>query len=173
MKRLILAVLVSVTLEVFNVSIYLIKKLKHFLLLVIVLSITSPSSASAFCFKKAGEMYDIDPAFLKAIAVTESSLDPNAVRCDEDGFNCDRSLMQINDQWADLAPDEYEQAMSSPCDNVLFGTKILSECLEKYGRTPRGTGCYNVGYITTKGKERAAMRYALRVYRNYGILQGG
>ncbi len=64
------------------------------------LAISLTTAAQAFCFNKAGAIYQIDPKLLKAIAQQESSLSAKALNINRDKqghvLSVDYGLMQVN-----------------------------------------------------------------------------
>lgn len=75
-----------------------------------------------------GEIYNICPEFLQAIAFKESSYKPDAVN---DGC---KGLMQINDRWHKERMKKLEVTdIYEPYGNVLVAADYLAELFEEYG----------------------------------------
>lgn len=120
-----------------------------------------PGSARAFCFEAAGSTSGVEPALLWAIARVESNFNPDQVSRNADG-SLDIGLMQINSRWQQsLDPATWNQ-LFDPCTNVRVAAGILAGCIDRYGYTWRGIGCYNAV------SEPKQARYARKVL---GILQ--
>jgi len=101
------------------------------------------SQAGAFCFEDAAARYDLPPALLRTIAQTETGLDPNAAGRNVDG-SVDVGPMQINSWWEDrLGTARWMEVCTDPCYNVMVGAWILRDCLDRYGYSFDGIGCYN------------------------------
>ncbi len=99
--------------------------------------------ASAFCFSRAGLVYNISPQLLEAIARVESDLDPSAFNRNRDG-SCDYGLMQINSRWQEGLSGNWRY-LSDPCYNLMVGTWILRQCMDRYGYTWDAVACYHSG----------------------------
>lgn len=118
----------------------------------------------AFCFKRAGQIYQINPRLLEAIARVESNMDPQAVNYNRDG-SYDYGLMQINSRWQRVLGERW-QHISNACYNVMVGAWILRRCIDRYGYTWDAVACYHTGrgLSRLKGKRRQrASRYIARV----------
>jgi len=101
------------------------------------------AQAGAFCFDEAAERYGVPPLLLRAIAEQESALDPDAAGWNPDG-SVDVGLMQINSWWEPrLGAARWVGVCSDPCYNVMVGAWILRDCLDRYGYSLEGVGCYN------------------------------
>lgn len=115
--------------------------------------------ASAFCWKEAGERYQISAVVLQSIGQHESGLKATAVNRNENG-TVDVGVMQINSMhFAELrsygiAPN----ALWDPCMNVMVGAFLLAKSIRKYGNTWEAVGAY---HSRTPGLKE---RYALQVY---------
>ena len=132
------------------------------LLLIIAVSLFASTSASAFCFDEAGEMYHVDPRLLWAIAKHESKFNPEAMNINSDG-SVDYGLMQINSWWLKEKKISHElwSSLGEPCINVKTGAWILSQCIHQHGYTWKAVGCYNA---VTQWKQE---RYARRIFDVY------
>lgn len=116
-------------------------------------------NAGAFCFKEAGNEYDISPRLLWAIAKSESNFKPDATKRNTNG-SFDYGIMQINSGWYKQLGRERWEMLNEPCYNVRVGAWILSQCIKKHGYTWDAVGCYN-----SPSKERGIL-YANKVYKN-------
>lgn len=65
----------------------------------IILTMSIPTMASAFCFEEAGNEYGVSPLLLWSIAKHESGMNPAAI-CRNGNGTYDYGLMQINSSWA-------------------------------------------------------------------------
>ncbi|MGR5178827.1 lytic transglycosylase domain-containing protein [Vibrio mediterranei] len=120
-----------------------------------------------FCFDEAGRTFDISPSLLKAIAYTESRLDPNAINTSNKNGTIDYGLMQINSSWfsqlADFGVLE-NSVINEPCINVHVGAWILAQNMAQTGDNWLAVGAYNAGY--RKSRQQARERYIALVKRN-------
>ena len=99
--------------------------------------------AYSFCFEEAGEMYDIAPEILEAIARVESNYRYDAVNLSNRNGSYDFGLMQINSSWYGKIGKELWMELGDPCINVKVGAWILAQCFQRYGHSWKGIGCYN------------------------------
>lgn len=129
-------------------------------------------NAQAFCFEEAGSRFDINPDLLKAIAYTESALNPNAINDKNSNGSADYGLMQINSSWfkrlAAMGITESD-IKNDTCTNVLVGAWILASNFETSGETWLSVGAYNAGYRKTM--EKARERYIATVKANLKIIE--
>ena len=117
-----------------------------------------------FCFKKAGAIYQISPEHLHAIARVESGLDPSAMNQNLNG-SYDIGLMQINSTWKKSLGGRWDH-LSDPCYNVMVGSWILRQCMDRYGYSWDGVACYHTGKgLSDSGmkKQKLAKKYIRRV----------
>lgn len=113
------------------------------------------------CWQEAGNRYQIEPALLYAIALTESALNPAARHGNRDG-SIDIGLMQINSAWL---PHLAKYGISArelwePCTNIHIGAWVLAQKIRKHGMTWEAVGAYNA---KTPFKRT---HYAWKVYAN-------
>lgn len=101
-----------------------------------------PLPAAAFCFEEAALAQGVPAGLLWAIAKVESAFDPLAVQHNTNG-SVDFGVMQINSRWIGHWPEVTEEALRDPCINVQIGARVLADCLNRYGYTWEGIGCYN------------------------------
>jgi len=132
--------------------------------LILLLLLLIHSSVFGFCFKQAGNTYQISPVLIKTIARVESGLDPAAVNQNKNG-SYDIGLMQINSSWQKHFGEKWQQ-ISTPCYNVMAGAWILKQCMDRYGYTWDAVACYHTGKglsDSTQQKQRLAQKYIQRV----------
>lgn len=104
-------------------------------------------------FEAAGKKYGVDPQVLKRLAITESSLNPQAVN-KGDGNGGSFGLMQINGQHfnGQLTP----QQIMDPATNVDYGARIFAQALKQAGGdVAKATQIYK-GAVSTGGQSRVA-----------------
>lgn len=94
------------------------------------------SSSAWACWEDAVHRYQVDARLLHAIARTESSLDPRAVRVNRNGTR-DLGLMQINSaRLPTLAKSGIlERDLFDPCTNVPVGVGTLATNIAHLGPT--------------------------------------
>lgn len=136
-------------------------------------------------FVRAQEQTGVPSGLLAAIAIQESSFNPwslnlagqgkyptsfrAALWCVEqfDARSFDIGLMQINSAWLERFDVGVEQAIK-PGMNVLLGSLILRDCLNRHGLVG-GVACYHSG--RPEGVD--GIRYARKVLRNWKMLETG
>ena len=111
----------------------------YVLTLSVIATITTP--AHAFCFAEAGDRYGVSPLALWAITKAESDFNPGAVNYNKNG-SIDVGLMQINSIHAKQLGKTWD-LLFDPCTNVMTGAWVLRQCIDQYGNTWEGIGCYN------------------------------
>jgi soluble lytic murein transglycosylase-like protein len=126
------------------------------LTIAVILIAASPAYA---CWEQAAERYGVSPDLLRAIARTESGLDPRAVGHNRNGSR-DIGLMQINSAWLPqlAAHGIAERDLFDPCTSIHVGAWILAGNVRRLGYTWEAVGAYNATNPTLR---RA---YAERVY---------
>lgn len=102
---------------------------------------TVTTAAHAFCFAEAGDRYSVSPLALWAITKAESDFNPGAVNYNKNG-SIDVGLMQINSIHAKQLGKTWD-LLFDPCTNVMTGAWVLRQCIDQYGNTWEGIGCYN------------------------------
>ncbi len=103
---------------------------------------TTAYAASEYCFDEAAQMYQVPATWLWVIAKLESDFDPNA-RNTNGGRSVDRGVMQISSCWKKKLGQDLWDSLDDVCTNIKVGAWILSDCLQRYGHTAEGIGCYN------------------------------
>lgn len=135
----------------------------------VVLALTA-QLAHGFCWEQAGQKYGIDPMMLKAIAMTESGLNPKI-----ESPTSDIGLMGINRWWLPKLAQRglSEQDVWEPCTNVHVGAWILQGNYRVLGKNWNAVGAYAAACSKLKGAacRRARTDYAQKVYRNWLSLQ--
>lgn len=115
-------------------------RIRDFVLtLSLIATVTTP--AHAFCFAEAGDRYGVSPLSLWAITKAESDFNPGAVNYNKNG-SIDVGLMQINSVWSKQLGKTWD-LLFDPCTNVMTGAWVLRQCIDQYGNTWEGIGCYN------------------------------
>ncbi len=114
------------------------------------------------CITQAARHYAIPVELITAIIRTESDFDPLAVNINSSGSE-DIGLMQINSEWLPrIAHLGYQrEALFDPCVNVLVGSWILAQEIDRFGYNWEAVGAYNAGPSAHRSKRRAW--YAQRV----------
>ena len=142
-----------------------IKSLHIVTMILLILAMVCPKNARAFCFKQAGQTYGISPQLIKAIAYQESAFDSNAIHHNRNG-SFDYGVMQINSWWFETLGKMRWQSLSNPCFNVMVGTWILRDCIDRYGYTWDCLSCYRTGKRLTALSEpvrKDVIRYINRI----------
>lgn len=113
------------------------------------------------CFDIAANRYQIPNKLLKAIARTETKMNPVSV-----GLNNNRTydigIMQINSSWLPKLQRVgiTQKDLVDPCNNIQIGAWILSDNIKRYGFGLKAIGAYNAT------KPQLQQRYADLVMRN-------
>lgn len=96
------------------------------------------------CFDIAANHYQIPSKLLKAIARTETKMNPVSV-----GINNNRTydigIMQINSSWLPKLQRVgiTQKDLADPCNNIQIGAWILSDNIKRYGFGVKAIGAYN------------------------------
>jgi soluble lytic murein transglycosylase-like protein len=111
------------------------------LTLALVLLAATPAQA---CWEEAATRYQMNSCLLRAIAHTESGLNPLAVGRNRNGSR-DIGLMQINSAWLPTlaAYGITEGHLFEPCTNIHVGAWILAGNIYRLGYTWEAVGAYN------------------------------
>ena len=117
------------------------------------------------CWQSAAERYAIHETILRAIAQTESAMDPHALNRNDNG-SVDIGLMQINSRWFPILAENGIQPgdLWNPCTNIHVGAWVLAGEVRRFGYTWQAIGAYNAGPAPTVAREQRRIKYAQRVY---------
>ncbi len=131
------------------------------------IAIAVPAAANASCWEAASRSYGIPVDVLKAVAKTESGLNPKARNKNTNG-TYDIGLMQINSAWLPKL-ESYgitERSLHDSCMNLKVGAWILSRNAQKLGWNWNAIGAYNVGCARLDAGEceRRRNRYAWKIH---------
>ena len=128
-------------------------------LILLVVSLALPARADDdYCFDEAARRYKVPAALLWAVAKVESGFNPTAVNWNRNG-SLDYGVMQINSFWLKKIGEERWKALGDPCFNIHMGAYVMADCLQRYGYTYEGIGCYNADSHDKR------MAYAKKVVR--------
>ena len=96
------------------------------------------------CFNIASNRYQIPNKLLKAIARTETKLDPLAIHVNTN-HSYDLGIMQINSSWlATLNKIGITQVeLMNGCTNIQVGAWILAQNIKRYGFNNQAIGAYH------------------------------
>ena len=122
----------------------------------------SAVSAETTCVDQASRLYGIPANLITAIIRTESAFDAYAININTNGSE-DVGLMQINSEWLPrIAGLGYDRAsLFDPCINVMVGSWILAQEIERFGYSWEAVGAYHAGPSAQRAGRRAW--YAQRV----------
>ena len=97
-------------------------------------------------YVEAGEMFNVEPQLLWAIAKTESNFDIKALNKNKNG-TYDIGIMQINSIHLPELKEKYnieQEDLYNPRVNIHIGAMILKRSLNKHeGNLVNGVTCYN------------------------------
>ncbi|MBM0210494.1 lytic transglycosylase domain-containing protein [Pseudomonas syringae group genomosp. 3] len=146
----------------------------------LVLVLSMPLQACAFCFQEAGQRYGVDPVLLQAIGIQESNLQPGAVNLNRDSsgnvLSTDYGVMQISTRNANRLVrmgliTRAEDLLTNACFNVQVGAWVLAQHLRVCGNTWRCLGSYNAGFDPSQRQEQRRLHYAQQVRNVYDRLK--
>lgn len=152
--------------------------MKNFALMGIIAAVMSlmATSASAFCFKEAGEFYGTNPLVLYAIAKQESGFRSAIYNRNNSDGSYDIGLMQINSSWLGVLSRygiSESDLVKNPCLNVYVGAWLLSNNMSRYVKDREGfwsaVGAYNAG--TSKKNHHKRMNYAWLIYNHMAAIK--
>jgi hypothetical protein len=110
-------------------------------------SVAALNSKPAFdaCFERAGAIYNIPASLLRAIAMQESSMRPDATNHATFNGSVDSGVMQINSGWhPTLRRHGIDPAsLSDPCTNITVGAWILAQEIRRHGFSWTAVGAYH------------------------------
>lgn len=97
------------------------------------------------CFDKAGALFGIHPALLRAIARQESSMRPDALNKATYNGSVDTGVMQINSGWWPTLRENGidPESLKDPCTNIAVGTWILARAVQRHGMDWKAVGAYH------------------------------
>jgi len=109
----------------------------------------------------------LPPYFVLAVAVEESSLNPNAVNVNPNGTT-DYGLFMLNSSWYN---DEF---WFDPETNIRAGCAYIKELMSKPGVNTWWSVavCYNCGYGRLNNPPDASIEYAGRVISRWRAMDG-
>jgi soluble lytic murein transglycosylase-like protein len=112
------------------------------------------------CLQVAAARHGVAEPLLRAIAMQESGLRPDAINHNRNGTR-DLGLMQVNTSWLpELARyGVTEKSLMNPCTSADVGAWILARSLQEHGNNWHAVGRY---HSATDGLNQ---RYAWAVYR--------
>lgn len=116
------------------------------------------------CLVDAAEHFQINPELIDAIIKTESNHDPRAVHINTSGSE-DIGLMQVNAAiWLPhIKAQGYDRnSLFDPCNNIIVGSWILAQEIQRFGYTWSAVGAYNAGPAKENISRRSS--YAQRVF---------
>lgn len=100
-------------------------------------------------FKKWGDHYDVDWRLLKAVAIHESSLNPNAVNAADPSYGLMQVLCRhgadgvcVNHFDVEGWDEATTEKLKDPDFNIMIGAQILAYNLQTFG-SPKGIAVYN------------------------------
>ncbi len=146
-------------------------------IVMLAMSNTAVSSGYEECFNLASKKYGVSKEILKAIAFTESKMQPYAVNVNGKGYvfsdlrkaffflknnlekNPDIGIMQINYKWFRVLHIPFWYGLD-PCYSIMLGAYILRRKIDKYGDNWFGIAAYH------SVSKRSNILYAWRLYRN-------
>ena len=132
--------------------------------------LASHCQSAEACWELAASEGGISIELLRAIARTESSMNPRAVNASHEHITGTRDvgLVGINTAPAVLRRlSVSESDLYDPCMNLRIGARILREKMQRHGATWEAVGAYCVSCTRLKGDacQTARAAYAWRVYR--------
>lgn len=122
------------------------------------------------CVVRAAAHHKVDPNVLRAIALAESNLNPDAINKGHIARTgtVDIGALQINTSWLKRlsAYGIKEEDLKDPCVNAYVGAWILKDSIRQHGSTWMAVGAYNTACSTLKGAACIDSRqnYVNRVY---------
>lgn len=128
-----------------------------------------------YCWQKAASRYNVPSLLIQAIGGVESNYDPGA----ENKYSKARGVMQIHPDWFPILDEKYginERKLWDACTNIMVGTWILSQEIDRYGLTWTAVGAYYAGPYKEERKQeyiRHYITYAKRVQRKLDQLKKG
>jgi soluble lytic murein transglycosylase-like protein len=117
------------------------------------------------CIVSAAQYRHQDPKLLKAIAVQESGMNPNAVNRNNKNGSRDIGLFQINSSWLPKLKKQgiTERQLYDGCVSAYVAAWILAHAIDTHGSTWRAVGAYN---SPTESNRRIYAQRIQQVYTN-------
>ncbi len=166
-----------------NVFLSVWEKLVEFFLTITVIAVVTGFSLNVtayayyhdLCFKQAGELYNLNPLILKAIASVESDMQPYSLNVGGKTYrfdnlqkayfflkkhlseNPDIGLMQINYIWFKKLHIPVRYGLD-PCYSIMLGAYILRRKINRYG-----SGWYGIAAYHSATPEKN-LKYAWKIY---------
>ncbi len=140
------------------------------------------ATSRADCFDKAGDWYQIDPDYLRAIAWQESRYNPLATNSNRDQSgkitSTDYGIMQINSTTINGFRREYpgltaQKLLDDPCLNIFVGAMVLRRNMNQYGTSWLAVGMYNAGVKNRTETIQNRFRYAMLIDGHYKNIKNG
>jgi len=134
----------------------------------------TPVSLTLSCFQASSQKYSINANLLKAIAIQESSLNPNAVNA-RSANDEDLGLMQINSFWFESLQSHgiTRAQLFEPCVSIDVGAWVLAQSIHIFGDNWHAVGAYNAGTAISLTAQKKRANYAKSVYRHFIALHDG
>lgn len=120
------------------------------------------------------DSYNVDPELIVSVIFHESSFCSEVIGTNDSGYSY--GLMQIMPRWNQDRMDRLEcQDLLDPYQNVLVGTDLIAEYIEKGRGVEWALMAYNGGpsYANRKASEGAVSAYATRITAYAGELCRG
>lgn len=136
----------------------------------------APASANAaapafdHCFDLHGQAYGVNPNLLRALARTESSMNPRAINGSHQAHtgSVDIGLMQINSRWLPTLSrfGIQREDLHDACTNIEVGAWILSTLMRDKGDSWDAVGAWNAACTELRGDDckAARARFAWKVF---------
>jgi len=132
----------------------------------------APRASFDACFDLHGRTYGVDPELLRALARTESSLNPRALNSSHEATtgSVDIGLMQINSRWLPKLAQHgiSRRDLDDPCTNIEVGAWLVQDLLRRHGNAWEAVGAWNAACTALRGAacQQARTGFAWKVYRN-------
>jgi soluble lytic murein transglycosylase-like protein len=129
-------------------------------------------------YQRYGSIYNIDWKLIKAIAIVESSENPNAVNPNDPSVGLMQVLCQgwpdscTNTLYLDGWPPTDPKQLLDPEYNVKIGAGILADNIGKYG-VRKGVAVYNSNKARYESEPFNNQSYLDKVMLKYGELTNG
>lgn len=117
--------------------------MKILIALFLFISLIYAKSDYDYLFMREAIRFNIPFKLLKAIAITESSLNEKAVNYKNKNGTNDYGLMQINSIHLIRFKDIKKEDLFNPSINIYIGAEILKKCVNRYGLNYKALNCYN------------------------------